>query len=81
MDGEFILKILQMYGFPALMCLWFMWRCEKRLDAIERSNHKQLVVLAVLVRIFGVKAELPEEIADEVTGQVQLPAPGAEEQP
>lgn len=84
MDGEFLLKILQLYGFPALMCLWFMLRCERRLDAIEKSNHKQLVVMAVLVRMFGTKKdemkELPENFADEVTGVNIIPFPASAEE-
>lgn len=78
MDADLILKIIQMYGFPAAMCVWFMFRLEKKMDAIETTNHKQIVIMAVLVRILGDKkamGAIPEELIEEVTGVTEIPIP------
>lgn len=82
MDGELLLKLLQLYGFPCLMCVWFMWRAEKRLEAIEGIQQRQLVVLATLVRILGSRRTgqqpraVPDDFIDEVTGVNEIPLPG-----
>ncbi len=78
MDLELIGKIIQLYGFPAAMCLWFMLRLEKRLDELQKDNHKTVVVLAVLVRILGEKratGAIPEDFIDEVSGVTEIPVP------
>jgi len=79
MDYELLVKVLQMYGFPAAMCFWFMWRLEKRLDAIEATNHRQVVVMAVLVRVLVDRKSIdsiPGEFIDNITGVNELPLPG-----
>lgn len=78
MDIDVILKIIQLYGFPAVMCLWFMVRLEKKLDNIDKVNHKQVVIMAVLVRILGDKkamGALPADFVEEVTGVNEIPMP------
>lgn len=78
MDIDIILKIIQLYGFPAAMCLWFMIRLEKKLDNIDKVNHKQVVIMAVLVRILGDKramGAIPEEFVEDVTGVTEIPVP------
>lgn len=79
MSSDFILNLLEHYGFPITMCIWFMLRTEKKLDAIEETNHKQVVVMAVLVRILGDKKSLgaiPDTYFDEITGVNEIPLPG-----
>lgn len=78
MDAEFIFKAIQLYGFPAVMCVWFMLRLEKRLDAIEATNHRQVVVMAVLLRILTDRKALgtiPENYFDAITGVDEIPLP------
>lgn len=78
MELEFIVQIIQMYGFPAAMCIWFMWRLEKRLDAIEATNHRQVVVMAVLLRVIADRKSsgaVPEELADAISGVTEIPLP------
>lgn len=75
---ELIVKIIQLYGFPAAMCIWFMVRLEKRLDAIENTNHRQVVIMAVLTRILGDRKALgaiPEDYFDSITGVTEIPLP------
>ncbi len=78
MDVDIILKIIQLYGFPAVMCLWFMTRLEKKLDNIDTVNHKQVVIMAVLVRILGDKramGAIPDDFIQDVTGVTEIPIP------
>jgi len=78
MDVDIILKIIQLYGFPAAMCLWFMIRLEKKLDNIDKVNHKQVVIMAVLVRILGDKKAMgsfPDDFIEDVTGVTEIPLP------
>lgn len=78
MDIDVLLKIIQLYGFPAVMCIWFMTRLEKKLDNIDKVNHKQVVIMAVLVRILGDKramGAIPEEFIEDVTGVTEIPIP------
>ncbi len=78
MTTDVILDIIQRYGFPAAMCIWFMLRLEKKLDMIDKVNHKQVVIMAVLVRILGDKRALgaiPADFIDDVTGVNEIPLP------
>jgi hypothetical protein len=81
MSVDFLLKVIQLYGFPAVMCLWFMIRLEKRLDKIAEDNHRQVVVLAVLVRTMSDRrapfGTFPDDFMDEVTGVTEIPVPPA----
>ena len=64
MTFDNLFEVIQRYGFPAAMCLWFMLRTEKKLDAIEYTNHRQAVIMAVLVQLLRAKksiGDLPEE--------------------
>lgn len=76
MGADLLVQILQLYGFPAAMCFWFMWRLEKRLDAIEATNHRQVVVMAVLVRILSEQKSIgviSDEHLDALSGVTELP--------
>lgn len=73
---DFLLQVIQLYGFPAAMCIWFMMRLEKKLDRLDAVNHKQVVVMAVLVRILGDKksmGSIPDDFMEEVTGVTEIP--------
>jgi hypothetical protein len=83
-DLELIGKIIQLYGFPAAMCIWFMLRLEKKLEELQKANHKTVVILAVLVRILGekrVSGAIPEEFIDEVSGVTEIPVPKSIQEP
>lgn len=79
MGADLLVQILQLYGFPAAMCFWFMWRLEKRLDAIQATNHRQAVIMAVLVRTLAERKSLgaiPEdEYVDAISGVTEIPLP------
>lgn len=53
MATDTLVNILQLYGFPAAMCIWFMIRLERRLNQIESTNHKQIVIMTVITHILG----------------------------
>ncbi len=75
---EFLFQILQLYGSPVAMYIWFQWSISKKMDALNDLNHKQVVIMAVLVKILGDKRSsgaIPEELFDEITGVEQIPLP------
>lgn len=81
MIGELLLQIIQSYGVPVAIMGWYMWRIEGRLSEIEKDNHKQTVILSVLVRVLskgGRAGTIPEEFTfEEITGVTEIPEPTA----
>lgn len=45
-----ILALLREFGFPIFVCVWFMWRLEKRLERITTSIEKLYTVTMVLTK-------------------------------
>lgn len=60
-----LIGILREFGFPIFVCLWFMWRMEKKTDAFMEQQTKVLLLITLLAQVLDV--DLPE--------QVQLPRP------
>lgn len=45
-----LLALVREFGFPIFVCVWFMWRLEKRLEEL-RTNLESLVKLnAVMIK-------------------------------
>lgn len=65
--------IIQTLGFPIFVCLWLMYRVEKRMDKQHKEQHRSNVLLSVIVRVLDDGAAMPEHIVDEVTGVVKTP--------
>ena len=43
-------SFLREFGFPVFMCLWFMWRIEKKLDNFTASIDKLLQIVIVMAK-------------------------------
>jgi len=69
---ESAVQIIQALGFPIFVCLWLMYRQDKKSDLIYEAHKRTNVVLAVLVKVLtsdnGVA--VPSHIVDEVSGVV-----------
>ena len=67
---ETAVKLIQILGFPIFVCLWLMYRQDKRLDAMHKSHNRTNVILAVLVKVLteGNGAAVPSDIVDEASG-------------
>ena len=46
--------LLREFGFPIFVCLWFMWRMEKKIDAFMESQMKVLLAITVLAQALDV---------------------------
>jgi hypothetical protein len=56
-----LLPILREFGFPILVCCWFMLRLEKRMDKISGRIHRLITVNTVLVKAIDAQ-EFDEEL-------------------
>jgi hypothetical protein len=54
------IAILREFGFPIFVCVWFMWRLEKKIDGLMAQQ--QQVLLAVIVLAEVLEVDLPEQI-------------------
>lgn len=45
-----IVSFLREFGFPIFVCVWFMWRLEKKMDKLTDRVHKLITVNTVLVK-------------------------------
>lgn len=70
-------NIIQALGFPIFVCLWLMYRVEKRLDKIHKEQHRSNILQAVIVKVLDEGTAVPDNVVDEITGKV--PAPSLEE--
>jgi hypothetical protein len=53
------ITLLREFGFPIFVCLWFMWRMEKKIDAFMENQLKVLLAITVLAQAMDV--DLPEQ--------------------
>lgn len=65
--GDQVLTVLREYGFPTLVCLWFMWRTERRLDALIEQQAQILgqqtqVLMCLVVLAKVLEVDLPHEL-------------------
>jgi hypothetical protein len=54
-----ILALLREFGFPIFVCVWFMWRLEKRIERFAASIEKLYAVNMVLAKAVDDKPVLP----------------------
>lgn len=62
-----VLSVVREFGFPTLMCLWLMWRTERKLDAmieqqaqILMQQTQALMCMVVLAKVLDV--DLPDDL-------------------
>ena len=55
---EEAIAILREFGFPIFVCLWFMWRMEKKQD--KQMEHQTRVLLAITILAQALDVTLPE---------------------
>jgi YvrJ protein family len=48
LDG--LVGLLREFGFPTFVCIWLMWRLEKRLDKFTESIDKLLQIVIVMAK-------------------------------
>jgi hypothetical protein len=49
-----VLTILREFGFPTFVCLWFMWRMEKKIDKFMEQQATVLLAITVLAQVLEV---------------------------
>ena len=64
--------IIQALGFPIFVCLWLMYRVEKRLDKIHKEQHRSNILQAVIVKVLDEGTAVPDNVVDEITGKVPV---------
>lgn len=57
---EQVIAILREFGFPIFVCLWFMWRVDKKIDGLLSQQQQLLLALVVLAQVLEV--DLPDQI-------------------
>jgi hypothetical protein len=70
---EIATQLIQALGFPIFVCLWLMYRVEKRLEKQHAEQHRTNVLLAVVVKVLDGETSVPENVVDEVSGVVSVP--------
>ncbi len=48
------MALLREVGFPIFVCLWFMWRMERKIDGFLESQMKVLLAITVLAQALDV---------------------------
>ena len=66
-------QLIQTLGFPIFVCLWLMYRVEKRLEKQHKEQHRTNVLLAVIVKVLDGDGAVPENVANEISGVVSVP--------
>lgn len=54
-----VIGLLREFGFPIFVCVWFMWRLEKRLDKFTESIEKLYNINTVLLKAVDESHPLP----------------------
>ncbi len=57
---EQTISVLREFGFPIFVCVWFMWRLEKKIDGLLTQQQQLLLAVVVLAEVLEV--DLPEQI-------------------
>lgn len=70
---EIATQLIQALGFPIFVCLWLMYRVEKRLEKQHAEQHRTNVLLAVVVKVLDGEGPVPDNVVDEVSGVVSVP--------
>lgn len=70
---EIATQLIQALGFPIFVCLWLMYRVEKRMEKQHAEQHRTNVLLAVIVKVLDGEESVPDNVVDEVSGVVSVP--------
>lgn len=63
---EFV-DVLSNFGFPVALSCYLLWRFEKKIEAMEKSNTSLTTILQTVVQsVNGLPNELRESIKDAV---------------
>jgi hypothetical protein len=49
-----VIAFLREFGFPTFVCLWFMWRMEKKIESFLDTQAKIMVAITVLTQVFDI---------------------------
>ena len=55
---EQAIGILREFGFPIFVCMWFMWRMEKKFDKSMEQQARLILAITILAQALDV--DLPE---------------------
>lgn len=55
---EQAIALLREFGFPIFVCLWFMWRMEKKFD--KSMEQQARLILAITILCTAMDVDLPE---------------------
>lgn len=73
--------IIQALGFPIFVCLWLMYRVEKRLDKIQKENHRSNILQAVMLKTLDDDGRMAENIRMlEADGELDTAGDSEEEE-
>lgn len=48
-----VIALLERFGFPILLCVWFMWRMEQRLDRFSDMVVKMYLIFVIIAKANG----------------------------
>lgn len=70
-----IIGLLREFGFPIFVCMWFMWRLEKRIDRFTESIEKLTGINVTLVKTIDNldPSNQPAPLPPPPTNQPKLP--------
>jgi hypothetical protein len=66
MDASFI-DLIREFGFPTFVCMWLMWRDNKRSALMLTTQNRMMVLLSVLVQVQGIRPEASPEVDVETS--------------
>jgi hypothetical protein len=69
---DIAVNLIQALGFPIFVCLWLMYRVEKRMDRQHKEQQRTNTLLTVIVKVMDSKDTVPENVVDEVSGVVSI---------
>lgn len=55
---EQAIALLREFGFPIFVCMWFMWRMEKKFDKSMEQQARLILAITILAQAMDV--DLPE---------------------
>lgn len=56
---EQAIAVLKEFGFPIFVCIWFMWRQDKKIDGLLSQQQQLLLAVVMLAQVLEV--DLPDQ--------------------
>ena len=56
---EQAIALLREFGFPIFVCMWFMWRMEKKIDKFMEQQARLILAITIMSQTLDV--DLPEQ--------------------